>query len=62
VGHPETPEFLEKIIPENSIFEDFEVEHGFTGIGREKILLNARKVAGRADGKALILLTVEEVG
>lgn len=36
MGHPEAAEFLVKIIPENSIFEDFEVEHGFPGIGREK--------------------------
>ncbi len=59
---PKLRELLETIIPENSSFEDFEVKHDFPGIGTKKMLLNARKVAGRAEEKTLILLAMEEVG
>ena len=59
---PKLRELLETIIPENSSFEDFEVEHDFPAIGRKKMLLNARKVAGAVAEKTLILLAMEEVG
>ena len=34
---------LEDIIPRNSTFDDFEVEHDFEAIGRKTMLLNARR-------------------
>ena len=58
---PKLRELLETIIPENNVFEDFEVTHDFPGIGKKKMLLNARKVKGAVEEKTLILLAIEEV-
>jgi len=44
---PRLRELLEKIIPERSVFEDFEVEHDFPYIGVKTMLLNARLLPGR---------------
>ena len=35
---------LDKIVPEQGMMEDYEVEHPFPEIGRRTMLLNARKV------------------
>ena len=35
---------LEKIVPEHSVMDDYEVEHEFPKIGRRTMLLNARTV------------------
>jgi len=57
---PKLRQLLEEILPKNSEFRDFEVEHDFPRIGRRKMLLNARRL--RFDGdKQLILLAIEEV-
>jgi two-component system, chemotaxis family, CheB/CheR fusion protein len=58
---PALRELLERIIPENDVFEDYAVEHTFPEIGFRKMLLNARKIAPGKAGKALILLAMEEV-
>jgi PAS domain-containing protein len=57
---PGLRELLEKIIPENGVFEDYAVEQTFPTIGFRKMLLNARKIAPGKAGKALILLAIEE--
>ena len=41
---PKLRELLEDILPENSIFHDFEVEHNFETIGRKIMHLNARRI------------------
>jgi PAS domain-containing protein len=41
---PKLRTLLEDILPEDSSFHDFEVEHRFEGIGQRRMLLNARKV------------------
>ena len=51
---------LERIIPEQHAFEEFEVTHSFPGIGTKTILLNARMISGDAVGEALILLAMED--
>ena len=58
---PGLRELLEKIIPENGVFEAYAVEQTFPTIGFRKMLLNARKIAPGKSGKALILLAIEEV-
>src|SRR5690242_19363760 len=35
---------LEEIIPTNSVFNDYELEHDFPYIGRKTMLLNAREL------------------
>ena len=51
---------LEEIIPENSHFDDFEVEHDFETIGPKTMLLNARRFP--PEGKwELILLAIADI-
>ena len=50
---------LEEVLPQNTAFEDFEVEHDFQSIGRKVMLLNARRL--RQEGSELILLALEDV-
>ncbi len=57
---PELRTLLEDIIPKNSVFDDFELEHTFPTIGRRFMLLNARRLrAGQHD--ELIVLATEDV-
>jgi DNA-binding response OmpR family regulator len=39
---PRLRELLEKVLPENNPFDNYEVEHDFATIGRRTMLLNAR--------------------
>jgi len=51
---------LEDIIPQKSVFEDYELEHDFPAIGRRVMLLNARELrAGRHT--ELLVLALEDV-
>ncbi|MCE8423483.1 MAG: PAS domain-containing protein, partial [Candidatus Methanoperedens sp.] len=52
---------LEEILPENTVFNDFKVEHEFPGIGSKKMLLNARRISQEGKGAERILLAIEDV-
>ena len=52
---------LEHILPENTAFEDFEVEHDFPSVGRRVMLLNARRVYREDEGAREILLAIEDI-
>jgi two-component system CheB/CheR fusion protein len=52
---------LEEILPKNSSFQDFQVEHHFPKIGRRVMLLNARRVVGEGNLTPFILLAFEDV-
>ncbi|MBP7902342.1 MAG: hypothetical protein KA015_05955 [Spirochaetes bacterium] len=54
---PELKNLLENIIPNNSIFNDYEVRHNFNHIGERIMHLNARRINS---GK-IILLAIEDV-
>jgi PAS domain-containing protein len=54
---PKLRELLETILPQNSAFDDFEVEHEFESIGRRYMMLNARRI----DHMQLILLAIEDM-
>ena len=58
---PELRLLLEKILPRATVMEGYEVEHDFSGLGRRKMLLNARKVFYEGNTGALILLAIEDV-
>jgi two-component system CheB/CheR fusion protein len=59
---PRLRELLERLLPQNESFDDFEVEHDFPGLGRRVMLLNARRMErGAAPGPELILLAIEDV-
>jgi PAS domain-containing protein len=58
---PRLRELLEKIIPEKSSFDDFEVEHDFPNIGHRKMVLNARMMKQQSGKPSLILLAMEDI-
>ena len=54
---PELRTLLEDILPDNKVFDDYEVVHEFEKVGRKTMLLNARQL----DDHQLILLAIEDV-
>ncbi len=58
---PKLRELLESILPRDQSFEGYVVEHDFPGIGHRKMLLNARRIAGKTGDGQLILLAIETV-
>jgi PAS domain S-box-containing protein len=53
--------FLEEIIPRDTQFQNFEVDHEFPGIGRKIMLLNARRIFSKGIGAQMILLAIEDI-
>lgn len=58
---PKLRELLETILPEKTSFDDFEVEHKFSSIGKRVMLLNARQIKGVAGNEKIILLAIEDI-
>ena len=58
---PKLRELLEEILPQNTKFNDFEVEHHFDTIGRKIMHLNARRIYNEGSQTQLILLAIEDV-
>ncbi|MDD2758373.1 MAG: PAS domain-containing protein [Patescibacteria group bacterium] len=60
---PSLKRLLEEIVPRDTFFKDFEVDHNFQLIGRKIIFLNARQIFGARDKSLpqLILLAMEDV-
>jgi PAS domain S-box-containing protein len=58
---PALRKLLGEVLPQNTEFNDFEVEHDFPDIGRKVMLLNARRVYRQGNHTELILLAVEDV-
>ncbi|HEX8237551.1 MAG TPA: PAS domain S-box protein [Abditibacteriaceae bacterium] len=52
---------LEEIVPRDTQFNNFEVEHDFPHVGRKAMLLNARRVYQEPGGTQTILLSIEDV-
>jgi two-component system CheB/CheR fusion protein len=59
---PRLRELLEKILPTNSQFDHFEIDHVFPGVGRKVIILNARRLERQMGLPGLILLAMEVKG
>ena len=57
----ELRQLLETVLPENTAFDDFRVDHVFPAIGRRVLLLNARRVITEGANRELILLAFEDV-
>ena len=57
---PRLRDLLEDILPRNRAFDRFEVTHDFNTIGRRTMLLNARRLNGRADEPGRILLGIQD--
>jgi len=52
---------FEEILPHDTVFNGYEVEHDFPGIGRKTILLNAREVFSENKASRIILLAMEDI-
>jgi two-component system, chemotaxis family, CheB/CheR fusion protein len=57
---PKLRQLLEEILPRNSMFNDFAVEHEFPRIGRKRMLLNARRIFRNDNELQAILLVIED--
>ncbi len=57
---PALRKLLEEILPNDSKFDDYQVEHEFPGLGRRTMLLNARRLHDGIKTK-MILLAIEDV-
>jgi len=58
---PKLKILLEDILPKNTHFEDFKVEHDFPRIGHKIMILNARQVHTTSENKPIMLLAMEDV-
>ncbi len=58
---PKLKELLEKILPEKTTFDNYEVEHDFAGIGNRILLLNARQIERVFGKEKIILLAIEDI-
>jgi PAS domain S-box-containing protein len=54
-------ELLETILPQKATFDNYEVEHDFTTIGRRIMLLNARQIQRVLGKERIILLAIEDI-
>lgn len=52
---------LEDIVPKNTHFEDFKVEHDFPYIGTRTMILNARRIYTVGEERPIMLLAMEDV-
>lgn len=57
---PALRQLLEDILPSNTKFDDYLVEHDFQDIGHKSMLLNARRLERDNERAPLILLAIEE--
>ena len=58
---PRLRELLEDILPHDTNFNDFRVDHDFEHIGRRIMLLNARRIHRKAGDTQMILLSIEDI-
>jgi two-component system, cell cycle sensor histidine kinase PleC len=58
---PNLRTLLEEMLPKNNRFDDYKVEHIFSGIGHKIMLLNARRITQAGSGPLLILLAIEDI-
>src|SRR6476620_9438074 len=58
---PELRLLLDRILPQHTVMEDYEVELTFSDIGRRNMMLNARTVFYEGSAQALILLSIEDI-
>jgi signal transduction histidine kinase len=57
---PSLRQLLEDILPKNTKFENFEVDHEFPTIGRRTMLLNARRIYEKEEVTHMILIAFED--
>ncbi len=58
---PELKKLLKEVLKQNTFFNDFEVTHNFTRLGKKVMLLNARRIVLEENKTQLILLAIEDI-
>src|SRR5512140_2455854 len=58
---PKLRELLETILPKKATFDNYEVEHDFSTIGKRIMLLNARQIQRVMGKERIILLAIEDI-
>ena len=58
---PKLKTLLEDILPKNTFFEDFRVEHDFPEIGHRVMILNARQIHAEWVKGEIIMLAMEDI-
>jgi len=58
---PALRKLLEDILPANTQFDHYQVDHVFPSIGHKTMLLNARRIYQEGKGTEMILLALEDV-
>jgi diguanylate cyclase (GGDEF)-like protein/PAS domain S-box-containing protein len=58
---PKLRVLFEEVLPNSSVFNNYEVDHNFLGIGHKTILLNAREIYRENIGSHIILLAMEDI-
>jgi PAS domain S-box-containing protein len=58
---PKLRELLETILPQKTTFDNYEVEHDFTVIGKRFMLLNARQIKRALGKERIILLAIQDI-
>jgi two-component system, cell cycle sensor histidine kinase PleC len=58
---PKLRELLETILPQKASFDNYEVEHDFTTVGKRIMLLNARQIQRGSEKERIILLAIEDI-
>lgn len=58
---PKLKILLEDILPKNTFFDDFRVEHDFPKVGRKIMLLNARRIYTLEEKRPIMLLAMEDI-
>lgn len=58
---PRLRELLETILPQKTSFDNYEVEHDFSTIGRRVMHLNARQIQRTSGKERIILLAIEDI-
>jgi two-component sensor histidine kinase len=58
---PELRVLLERILPQHTVMETYDVQQEFSEIGRRDMVLNARTVFFERNERSLILLAIEDV-
>lgn len=59
--NPKLRVLFEDILPRETVFNGYEVDHDFPDIGRRTILLNAREIFREKIGSHLILVAMEDI-
>lgn len=58
---PRLRDLLETILPQKASFDNYEIEHVFSSIGKRTMLLNARQIDEALGNESIILLAIEDI-